>query len=143
MRHSVRVVPALLIQPLAIVAVAALCSYSLFAHKTLGGITGVVADASGGVIPNATVTVVGEQTGLTRTIATNGSGSYSFVNLPIGTYTLTYAAVGFDVQRTQHIAVQADRTATVSAALKIGETTTTVDERRGHNQRLRDGHSAD
>jgi hypothetical protein len=64
---------------------------------------------------------------LTRTIETNGSGGYSFVNLPIGTYTLTYAAMGFDVQRTQHIAVQADRTATVNAALKIGETTTTVE----------------
>ncbi|MGB7549466.1 MAG: TonB-dependent receptor [Terracidiphilus sp.] len=127
MTHSVRVVPALLPRLLAIVAVVALCSSSLFAQQTLGGITGVVTDASGGVIPNATVTVVGEQTGLTRTIETNGSGGYSFVNLPIGTYTLTYAAMGFDVQRTQHIAVQADRTATVNAALKIGETTTTVE----------------
>jgi hypothetical protein len=71
--------------------------------------------------------VVDEQTALTRSVKTNGSGSYSFVNLPIGTYTLTYTADGFDVQKTQHITVQADRTATVSASLKIGQTTTTVE----------------
>ncbi|HWG22025.1 MAG TPA: TonB-dependent receptor [Terracidiphilus sp.] len=84
-------------------------------------------DASGGVIPNATVTLVGEQTALTRLVKTSGTGTYSFVNLPIGSYTLTYTADGFDVQRTQHISVQADRTATVNASLKVGETTTTIE----------------
>jgi len=109
------------------VAVAALCGSSLLAQQTLGGITGEVTDASGGVIPNAMVTVVDEQTSLTRTVKTNGSGTYSFVNLPIGTYTLTYKAEGFDLQRTQHIGVQANRTASVNAALKVGQTTTTIE----------------
>jgi len=112
---------------LAIVAAVALCSSALLSQQTLGGITGEVTDSSGGVIPNATVTVVDENTSLTRTVKSNASGSYSFVNLPIGTYTLTYTADGFDVQKTQHITVQADRTATVSASLKVGQTTTTVE----------------
>ncbi|MGA2538727.1 MAG: carboxypeptidase-like regulatory domain-containing protein, partial [Terracidiphilus sp.] len=112
---------------LALVAVVALCSSALFSQQTLGGITGEVTDSAGGVIPNATVTVVDENTSLTRTVKSNASGSYSFVNLPIGTYTLTYTADGFDVQKTQHITVQADRTATVSASLKVGQTTTTVE----------------
>ncbi|MGA7856479.1 MAG: carboxypeptidase-like regulatory domain-containing protein, partial [Terracidiphilus sp.] len=75
---------------LAIAAAAAFCSSMLLAQQTLGAITGLVTDSSGGVIPNATVTVVGEQTSLTRTEMTNGTGVYTFVNLPIGTYTLTY-----------------------------------------------------
>jgi hypothetical protein len=112
---------------LALLAAVALCSIALPAQQTLGGITGEVTDSSGGVIPNATVTVVDEQTALTRSVKTNGSGEYSLVNLPIGTYTLTYTAAGFDVQKTQHITVQADRTATVNASLKIGQTTTTVE----------------
>ena len=112
---------------LAIAAAAALCGISLLAQQTLGGITGEVTDASGGVIPNVTVTVVGEQTSLTRTVKTNGAGTYTLVNLPIGTYTLTYTADGFEVQKTQHIAVQADRTATVNAALKVGQTTETIE----------------
>ncbi len=111
---------------LALVAVAALCSNPLLAQQTLGGITGLVADSSGGVIPNATVTIVGEQTGLTRTTQSNGSGEYFFPNLPIGTYTLTFTADGFEVQNTPHISVQADRTASVNASLKVGSKGDTV-----------------
>jgi hypothetical protein len=124
---SLRSFPSLLPRLLAISAAAALCWSSVFAQQTLGGITGEVTDPSGGVIPNATVTVVDEQTSLTRSTKTNATGAYTFVNLPIDTYTLTYTADGFDVQRTQHIAVQADRTATVNATLKVGQTTTTVE----------------
>ena len=112
---------------LAIAAVVALCGSSLLAQQTLGGITGEVTDPSGGAIPNVTVTVVDEQTSLTRTTKTNGTGSYSFVNLPIDAYTLTYTADGFDIQKTPHVIVQANRTATVNATLKIGQTTTTVE----------------
>ncbi len=117
----------LLSRLLTILTLAALYSASLTAQQTLGGITGEVTDVSGGVIPKVTVTVVGEQTSLTRTAKTNDSGTYLFVNLPIGTYTLTYTAEGYDVQRTQHITVQANRTATVNAELKVGKTTTTVE----------------
>ena len=112
---------------LTILAGIGLCVLSALAQQTLGGITGVVSDTSGDVIPNASVSVVDEQTSLTRTTTTNGSGSYAFVNLPIGSYTLTYKAEGFDVQRTQRIAVQSNRTATVNVALKVGQTTTTVE----------------
>ncbi len=112
---------------LILAAVAALCSVQILAQQTLGGITGEVTDASGGVIPNVSITVVDESTSLTRTTTTNASGTYSLVNLPIGTYTLTYKADGYDLQKTQHITVQANRTATVNAALKVGQTTTTVE----------------
>jgi hypothetical protein len=112
---------------LVMAAAVALCCVPVFAQQTLGGITGDVTDGSGGVIPNAAVSLVGEQTSLTRTAKTNGAGTYLFVNLPIGTYTLTYTAAGFEVQKTQHIAVQADRTATVNAALKVGQTTETIE----------------
>jgi hypothetical protein len=122
-----RYVPSLLTRLLTLVAVVALCCSVMLAQQTLGGITGDVADASGGVIPNATVTLVDEQTSLTRIAKTNGSGTYSFVNLPIGTYTLTYSADGFDLQKTQHINVQANRTATVNVALKVGQTSTTIE----------------
>lgn len=118
----------LLISRLLIILVAtALWNSLLTAQQTLGGITGQVTDASGGVIPNATVTVTDEQTALTRTTRSNDTGSYTFVNLPIGAYTLTYAATGYQMQRTPHITVQADRTVTVNAALQVGQATTTVE----------------
>ena len=127
LRYSMRTFSSLLSRLFAIAAVAALCCSPLFAQQTLGGISGAVSDASGGVIPNAKVTITDEQTSLSRSTVTNGSGEYSFVNLPIGTYTLTYTADGFDVQKTQHITVVGNRTGTVNAALKIGQTSTTVE----------------
>ncbi len=103
------------------------CSRSLLGQQTLGGITGAVTDSSGGAIPNATVTVVDEQTSLTRATTTNGSGVYTLVDLPIGAYTLTFTAPNFEAQKTPHITVQAERTATVNASLKVGQTSTTVE----------------
>src|ERR1039458_1217086 len=112
---------------LAIVAAAALCTSSLQAQQTLGGITGEVTDASGGVIPNVTVTITHEETSVTRNTRTNDQGAYTFVNLPIGTYTLTYTADGYEAQKTPHITVQADRTATLNVSLKVGQASTTVE----------------
>ena len=98
-----------------------------FAQQTLGGITGTVTDKSGSVLPEATVTIVGDQTKLTRTQQTNGNGAYDVVNLPIGTYTLTITHAGFDTSRIPSILVQADRTATVNVTLNVGQVGTTID----------------
>ena len=113
---------------LAVSAAVVLCGNRLPAQQTtLGGITGTVNDATGGAIPNAKVTATDENTSLTRETKSNGEGSYTFVNLPIGVYTITYTADGYQVQKTPHIPVQADRTATVNASLKVGETSTTIE----------------
>jgi hypothetical protein len=96
------------------------------AQQTLGGITGTVADSSGGVLPNTAVTIVGDQTKLTRTQTTNDSGTYDFVNLPIGTYTMTFTHDGFQTLKVPSITVQADRTVTLSPSLKVGQVGTTI-----------------
>ena len=97
------------------------------AQKTLGGITGTVSDKTGGVLPDVEVTIVGDQTQLTRTRKTNSNGSYDFVNLPIGTYSLTFKHAGFETQKSPAITIQADRTATVNAALAVGQVETVVE----------------
>jgi len=97
------------------------------AQQTLGGITGSVADKTGGVLPETDVTIVGDQTKLTRTQKTNANGIYDFVNLPIGTYTLTFTHEGFETQKIPAITVQANRTATVNAVLPIGQVGTVVE----------------
>src|ERR1700691_5803265 len=97
------------------------------AQQTLGGITGTVTDKTSSVLPETVVTIVGDQTSLTRTQKTNPNGSYEFVNLPIGTYTLTFSHDGFESEKIPSITVQADRTATVNIALPIGKVGTVVE----------------
>jgi hypothetical protein len=96
------------------------------AQQTLGGITGTVTDTTGAVVPSAMVILVGDQTSLTRSQTTSDAGSYLFTNLPIGTYTLTFSHQGFETQNIPSITVQANRTVTLNAALKVGEVSTTV-----------------
>ena len=109
---------------LAVLLQLSLCAWG---QQTLGGITGTVSDKSGSVLPDSTVTIVGDQTKLTRTLKTNGNGAYDFVNLPIGTYTVTVAHDGFQTERLPSILVQADRTATLNVSMKVGQVGTTID----------------
>jgi hypothetical protein len=95
--------------------------------QTLGGIVGTVTDKTGGVLPDTNVTIVGDQTKLTRTQKSNTNGGYDFVNLPIGTYTLTFTHDGFQTQKIPSITVQADRSATVNAILPVGQVSSVVE----------------
>lgn len=101
-------------------AMASLTIPSAHAQQTLGGITGTVTDASGAVISGATVTLLGDETKLSRTQTTSSTGSYLFVNLPIGSYTLSFTEQGFQAETVPSILVQANRTATVNPVLKVG-----------------------
>ena len=107
-----------------------LLASSLQAQQTLGGITGTVTDPTGSVLPGTAVTIVGDQTQFTRTQKSGDSGSYDFVNLRIGSYTLTFTHDGFETQKVPSITVQANRTATVNATMQIGQVgqTITVEE---------------
>jgi len=102
-------------------------SLSGFAQQTLGGITGTVTDKSGSVLPESSVTIVADQTKLTRMQKTNGNGAYDFVNLPIGIYTVTVSHEGFQRERLPAILVQANRTATLNITLNVGQVGTTID----------------
>ncbi|MBT9329882.1 TonB-dependent receptor [Paracidobacterium acidisoli] len=97
-----------------------------FAQQTLGGITGAVTDATGGALPDTAVTAVSDQTRLTRKATSNASGTYEFVNLPIGTYSVTFVHDGFDTQQIPSLLVQADRTATLNVTLRVGQVSTSV-----------------
>ncbi len=94
--------------------------------QQLGGITGTVTDASGGAVADSEVTLISDATKLTRTQKTSNTGSYDFVNLAIGTYSLTISHDGFQTLKIPSVPVQADRTATVNATLKVGLVGTTV-----------------
>jgi hypothetical protein len=96
------------------------------AQQTLGGITGMVTDAQGATISGAGVDAIQDQTGLKRSQVSGKDGYYSFVDLPIGSYTLTVTHDGFQTEVFPAIAVQADRTATVNASLTLGAVSTSV-----------------
>jgi hypothetical protein len=77
---------------LAIVLLVCLLSY---AQSPLGTVTGVATDQSGGVVPNARITILNLDTGVQYEANTNAAGVYSFPNLPPGKYKVDARAAGF------------------------------------------------
>ena len=66
-----------------------------FAQRSTGSIRGTVRDATQSVLPGATVTVLNEETGLSRTVVTNAAGVYSVPVLPVGRYKVSAELQGF------------------------------------------------
>jgi hypothetical protein len=62
---------------------------------TVGSISGTVADQSGAVIPDTTVTALNLDTTVQQTTKTNGNGFYNFTALPVGRYEIEILREGF------------------------------------------------
>ena len=105
-----------------------LCIPSAMKAKELQGtINGTVTDSSGAVIPNAAVTISQNGVnGVSRTIQTNTSGSYTVTNLPAGNYTVSVTAPGFQTYAAQNVVLFVAQTRSVNANLKPGATSQTV-----------------
>jgi len=99
---------------------------SLPAQSTFGAILGTVRDTSGALVVSAQVTLVNTGTGATRSMATDGSGSYAFKNIDVGSYALTFAAPNFEKESLPEIALTARENRRVDAVLKPGAATQTV-----------------
>ncbi|HKO19160.1 MAG TPA: carboxypeptidase regulatory-like domain-containing protein, partial [Acidobacteriaceae bacterium] len=91
-----------------------------------GTIVGTVTDPSGAVIAGASVRVTDPATGITREEKTNDQGYYVLPSLRPATYNLSFSASGFASTTQNGITLLADQTATVNAALKIGQAAETV-----------------
>jgi hypothetical protein len=114
-------------------AAAVLCVLALLfgvsghAQQTLGSINGTVTDVSGADIQGASVTVVSEQTGLTRSTAAQRNGYWEIVELPIGTYRVSVTAPNFQTINIPGITVRAGLATTIpSMALKPGQVTESI-----------------
>ena len=94
--------------------------------QTSQGITGLVTDTTGAVIPNAKVTVHNESTGLDHTVVTTATGNYSVPFLHPGVYDVHAEAANFKPVDKTAITLQTDQTVKVDFALSPGSVTQQV-----------------
>ena len=81
---------------------------------------GAVVDASGAVIPNATVTIKDQNTGATRTVTTDESGNYDVAGLAPGKYKVEVTAPGFNKAEINDVVVKPGRTSATGVTLSAG-----------------------
>ncbi len=91
-----------------------------------GSIQGTIQDQSGAVVPNATVTVLGSDTGYTVTQQTSGAGLYLFSSLPPAKYKITVSAAGFQSLVQDNVSVNALAVVDLDLRLQVGTSTQTV-----------------
>lgn len=93
-------------------------------NGTLSGVSGRVTDASGAVIPKATV-ALHDDSGSTRQTATGADGSFQLTDIPAGRYELTVTALGFRSSQ-QSIDLKPSELAMLQPVLAVGAATETV-----------------
>ncbi len=105
---------------------AALFAAPLGAQSTFGSILGTVRDSTSAVVEGAQVTLVNTGTAAAHTAVTDSTGSYSFRNIDVGSYQLTFGAAGFETESLPAIELTARETRRIDATLKPGAETQTV-----------------
>ncbi len=102
-----------------------LCANHALAQST-GAVRGIVKDASGAVLPNATVVLTNPDTARKVQTTTTAVGAYSFTFVPAGKYRLTVDVAGFQSFERDNITVDVDGVAVIDATLKMGTTSQSI-----------------
>src|SRR5271169_6295122 len=107
-------------------AVALFATIAFAQSSTTGDIAGIVTDASGAVVPNATLTLKNQGTSLTQTQSSTSQGQYRFSQMQPGDYTLTVTASGLQTV-TVNVTVNLGQVNSVPVKLGVAGTATTVE----------------
>src|SRR5436305_13773700 len=91
-----------------------------FGQTTSTEVLGTVTDASGAVVPGATVTLLRVGTGERRQTTTDSSGNYSFPLIEIGDYAVTTGKEGFKTDTKTGVTVALQQKARVDFQLEVG-----------------------
>ncbi len=92
----------------------------IFAQGSTATISGVVRDATGGVVPGVSVTARHSDSGLTRTVQSAEDGGYRMPSLPVGPYEVTAEKLGFKQQVRRGINLAVAQEAVVDLTLDVG-----------------------
>ena len=104
--------------------VMALTTGITFAQTTSGDLVGTVKDPSGAIVPNASVTITNEETGVAVSIKSGDSGEFRAGNLLPGKYDLSVTSGGFQPYTLHAITVELNKTSTANVTLSVGANTT-------------------
>ena len=108
-------------------AILLLLTAAALAQLTTADILGTVTDQTGASVPNASVTLTNLGTNDQRTVQSNASGDYTFTLLPVGHYSISVKAGGFQESITKDLGVEAGDRARADVHLQVGSQTAVVE----------------
>jgi outer membrane receptor protein involved in Fe transport len=96
------------------------------AQRTTGDLSGVVRDATGAVLPGVTVSVKGSNIAGAQTTVTGEAGTYRLLNLPPGTYEVTFELSGFRTHVLQGVRINLGSVLEQNVGLELTQLTESV-----------------
>jgi len=111
-----------------LLALAASLPFSALAQTFRGGINGTVTDQSGAVVPGATIEAVETATNVSHKTISSSGGEFSFQEMPLGSYSITITASGFESEKVNGIPVTAGVIYTLPVKLKVASAGTEIVE---------------
>ncbi len=98
------------------------------AQELAATLTGTVTDASGAVVPGATVVVHSDETNAdVRSVTTNSSGSFNITNLAAGRYKVTVNNAGFQTFVAREVVLNVAEKHTLDVQLQAGQVSQTIE----------------
>lgn len=94
---------------------------SLALAQSTAEIRGIVQDASGAIIPGATVMAINEATGLERPTISDAAGRFNFPRLPVGNYRVEATLEGFTKFATASFRLNVEDIQQINVVLQIGQ----------------------
>jgi len=107
-------------------ALVVLISLTQGLNAQTGTISGQIMDASQAVVPGASVTLDNPANGSHRSVASDGTGRYTFPNVPNGQYNITATKAGFQTEVKQGVQINVGAAITVDFSLRTGQITEQV-----------------
>jgi hypothetical protein len=110
-----------------VVCMLALSAASALAQSTYGTLLGTVKDATGAVVPDASIVVTEVTTNNNKTGVANARGDYEIPNLLPGSYEISVSAPGFKKFVRRGVLLEPRAEVRVDASLEVGATETAVE----------------
>jgi hypothetical protein len=113
---------------MAVAVLTVVCSIPVVAQTSgNGNITGTVKDSGGAIVPGATVVVTNTDTGVSRTLTTNGDGIYVANFLLPGHYEVDASAASFGKVQRKNLLLTVGEVLTIDAALPVSSVTSAIE----------------
>src|SRR5215470_15086416 len=111
----------------ALVLTLLLFTQAALADTVYGTVRGRVADSTGAVLPGVQVTATNTLTGLSTSTTSHDDGSYEFLQLPVGTYTVTATKSGFKTYKSTPFPLDVNQVYNLGVTMQIGAASETVE----------------
>jgi hypothetical protein len=104
-----------------------LITQSAFGDNVYATVRGSVTDSTGAILSGVKVTATNTQTGVTTTTTSGNSGQYEFLQLPVGSYSISASRQGFKTFKSTAFTLAVNQIYDLPVSMQVGEVSETVE----------------